>query len=118
MVFRETLNAIAGRIPETMAISLLGIDGIAVESINPAGLPLESLSAELVNFFREIQMSNTELEIGEIEQFSLSTDKLVSYVSLVTSEYLILMVMSPGPNHGRVRFELKKARFALKDELT
>ena len=35
----------------------------------------------------------------------------------ITSEYYVLMVMSPEGNQGRARWELKRARHALQDEL-
>jgi hypothetical protein len=35
----------------------------------------------------------------------------------VTPEYFILLVMKPDGNYGRARFELAKAKLALRDEL-
>lgn len=116
-MFRQVLEGILARIPEAQAVSLIGVDGISVDSINPAGLAIEQLNAEMADFFREIQLRNTELETGEIRQLALTTDRYIAYVTSMTSEYLLLMVMSPDGSRGRARYELKKARHALRDEL-
>jgi predicted regulator of Ras-like GTPase activity (Roadblock/LC7/MglB family) len=51
-------------------------------------------------------------------QFSLTTEKYITFLSAVTPEYFILMVMRPDGNYGRARFELARAKVALRDELT
>jgi hypothetical protein len=41
----------------------------------------------------------------------------VTFLSAVTPEYFELLVMRPDGNYGRARFELDKAKHALRDEL-
>lgn len=98
-------------------MSLLGLDGIPIDAINPAGLPLESISAEFASFFKGLKLSNTELQTGEVQQFSVVTDRYVTFLSAVTSEYFLLVILSAGGNYGRARFELSKAKSMLQDEL-
>lgn len=117
-VFRTILENIQRKVEGTMAISLIGLDGIAIDSVKNEEVPLDSMGAEFGGFLKSIRVSNTELHTGDVEQFSLTTDKFVTFLSAVTSEYFILMVLSRGGNYGRARFELQKAKFALKDELT
>jgi predicted regulator of Ras-like GTPase activity (Roadblock/LC7/MglB family) len=117
-VFRDVLAGIKRRVGGALAVSLIGLDGIAVETISDGGVPLDVLSAEFGGFIRSIRLSNTELNTGEVEQFSLATEKFITFLSAVTSEYFILLVMRPDGNYGRARFELAKAKLALRDELT
>lgn len=117
-MFRDVLAGIKSRVDGTLAVSLIGLDGIAVETISDGGVPLDVLAAEFGGFIRSIRLSNTELNTGEVLQFSLTTEKYITFLSAVTSDYFILLVMRPEGNYGRARFELTRAKLALRDELT
>lgn len=117
MTFREVLEGLREHVEGTLAVSLLGIDGIPIDAINPAELPLESISAEFASFFKGLKLSNTELQTGEVQQFSVVTDRYLTFLSAVTSEYFLLVILSAGSNYGRARFELAKAKSMLQDEL-
>ena len=118
MVFREVLAGVKEKVDGALAISLIGLDGIAVEAINPQkNVPLDTLGAEFGGFIKSIKLSNTELNTGEVQQFSLVTEKYVTFLSAVTPEYFILLVMRPDGNYGRARFELGRAKHLLRDEL-
>jgi predicted regulator of Ras-like GTPase activity (Roadblock/LC7/MglB family) len=117
-VFRQTLANIRDRVDGTLAISLIGLDGIAVESLNENRVPLDVLGAEFGGFIKSIKLSNTELNTGEVQQFSLTTERYLTFLSQVTPEYFILLVMRPDGNYGRARFELARAKNTLARELT
>ena len=74
---------------------MIGLDGIAVESINPGRVPIDVMGAEFGGFIKSIRLSNTELNTGDVHQFSLVTDKYVVFVSEVTPEYYVLLVTAP-----------------------
>lgn len=116
-MFRKVLADVRDRVGGTLAISLIGLDGIAVETINDDRVPLDVLGAEFGGFIKSISLSNTELNTGEVKQFALVTEKYVTFLSEVTTEYYILLVMRPDGNYGRARFELSKAKELLRDEL-
>jgi predicted regulator of Ras-like GTPase activity (Roadblock/LC7/MglB family) len=116
-VFKEALTDLQQRVEGTLAVSLMGLDGIAIDSVNRGNIPLENLGAEFGSMIKSIRASNTEINAGEFQQFSVVTDKYIIVLAAVTSEYFILMVMSPTGNYGKARFELTKAKYALQDEL-
>jgi predicted regulator of Ras-like GTPase activity (Roadblock/LC7/MglB family) len=111
------LAALLQRIEGAMAVSLIGLDGIAVETINDHEVPLEILGAEFGGFIKSIRHANTELNTGDVLQFSLVTEKYITFLSEVTSDYYILLVLRPDGNYGRARHELSKAKYLLRDEL-
>lgn len=117
-MFKTVLGGIRDRVEGTLAVSLIGLDGIAIESINPERVPLDVIGAEFGGFIKSIHVSNTELDTGEVLQFALMTEKYITFLSQVTSEYFILLVLTPDGNYGRARFELAKAKLLLRDELT
>jgi len=100
-----------------MAASLIGLDGIAVETVGDRSIPLDVLGAEFGSFVKSIRHANTELNTGDVQQFSLVTEKYITFLSEVTPDYYILLVLRPDGNYGRARFELSKAKGLLRDEL-
>lgn len=116
-MFRDVLRGIRDRVDGALAISLIGLDGIAIETINDNGVPLDVLGAEFGGFIKSIRVSNTELNTGEVLQFALVTEKYITFLSQITPEYFVLLVLSPDGNYGRARHELAKAKLLLRDEL-
>ena len=117
-MFRQALATIRDHVDGTLAVSLIDLDGIPIESINDNSVPLDILGAEFGGFIKSIKQANTELNTGEVTQFSLVTEKYVTFLSAVTTEYFILLVLKPDGNYGRARFELARAKNVLRDELT
>lgn len=117
MSFRHVLQGICDRVEGTLAVSLIGLDGIPVETIDGNHVPVEVMGAEFGGFVRSIRLSNTELNTGDVLQFSLVTEKMTIFLSAVTPEYYVLLVLGPNGNYGRARFELTRARQLLRDEL-
>ena len=114
--FREVLSGIRNRVEGTLAVSLIGLDGIAIDSINTDKVPLDVLGAEFGGLIKSIR-PNAELDTGEVLQFSLVTERYITFLSAITPEYFVLLVLRPDGNYGRARFELSKAKNLLRDEL-
>ena len=114
--FREVLSGIRDRVEGTLAVSLIGLDGIAIDTLNSAKVPLDVIGAEFGGFIKSIR-PNAELDTGEVLQFSLVTERYITFLSAVTQEYFILLVLRPDGNYGRARFELARAKNLLRDEL-
>jgi predicted regulator of Ras-like GTPase activity (Roadblock/LC7/MglB family) len=116
-VFRDVLSGLVDRVEGAMAASLIGLDGIAIETVGADRVPLDALGAEFGGFVKSIRHANTELDTGEVLQFALVTERYITFLSQVTNEYYILLVLQPEGNYGRARFELSKAKHVLRDEL-
>lgn len=116
-MFRNVLTSLRDHIEGAVAVSLIGLDGIAVETVGDGAVPLDVLGAEFGSFIKSIRHANTELNTGEVLQFSLVTEKYITFMSEVTPEYYILLVLRPDGNYGRARFELSRAKYLLRDEL-
>ena len=116
-MFREVLRGIAERVDGTLAVSLIGLDGIAIEAITFDSVPLDAMGAEFGGFIKSVRVTNTELDTGDVLQFSLVTEKYIAFLSAVTSEYYVLLVLRTDGNYGRARYELARAKHLLRDEL-
>jgi predicted regulator of Ras-like GTPase activity (Roadblock/LC7/MglB family) len=118
-MFLDQLSQISNRIDGALALSLVAKDGIAVESVSSdPNLDLEVLAAELVAQARSITEDHRELHVGEVQQLSVTTDRLTLMVSSVASDYYLLLVLGPEGNYGRARFELRRARLLLEADLS
>jgi predicted regulator of Ras-like GTPase activity (Roadblock/LC7/MglB family) len=118
-MFLDHLSRISNRIEGTLALSLVAKDGIAVESVSfDPNLDLEVLAAELVAQARSITEDHRELHVGEVQQLSVTTDRLTLMVSSVAADYYLLLVLGPEGNYGRARFELRRARLLLEADLS
>jgi predicted regulator of Ras-like GTPase activity (Roadblock/LC7/MglB family) len=115
-VFREVLAGIKERVDGALAVSLIGLDGIAIESIKDGNVPLDVFGAEFGGFIKSVR-PNADLNTGDVLQFALVTEKYITFLSAVTPEYFVLLVMRPDGNYGRARFELARAKHLLRDEL-
>ena len=118
-MFREQLSQISDRIEGVLALSLVARDGIAVESVSSdPEIDLEALAAEMVAQARAISDNHRELEAGEVQQLSVTTDRVTLMVSSVAPDYYLLLELGPGGNYGRARFELRRARLLLENDLS
>lgn len=117
-VFQDTLRRIAERVEGTQAVSLVGIDGIPIDSYRSAeGVSVESVAAELGAFVKSVEGPRTSMYSAPVQQLAVMTDRSTAILSRVTREYYLLLLLSREGNLGRGRFELKKAAVALEKEL-
>lgn len=118
-MFLDQLSRISNRIEGALALSLVAKDGMPVESFSTdPDLDLEVLAAELVAQVRSITENHRELDAGEVQHLSVTTDRLTLMVSSVASDYYLLLVLGPEGNHGKARFELRRARLLLEADLS
>jgi predicted regulator of Ras-like GTPase activity (Roadblock/LC7/MglB family) len=118
-MFLDQLSRISNRIEGAVALSLVAKDGIPVESFSSdPDLDLDVLAAELVAQARSISDNHRELDVGEVQQLSVMTDRLTLMVSSVAADYYLLLVLGPEGNYGKARFELRRARLLLEKDLS
>jgi len=110
--------AFAERVEGVHGISLVGRDGIAIDSVVPAGgAILETISAELIGVISTFQAADLGIDAETIRQLIVETEKASLVLSAVTSEYYLLILMSPEGNKGKARFEARRAAMVLEKEL-
>jgi predicted regulator of Ras-like GTPase activity (Roadblock/LC7/MglB family) len=117
-VFQDTLRRIAERVEGTRAVSLVGVDGIAIDSfVSAEGLPMESLAAETGSVVKAARAARALTDHGPLQQLTVASDNASTILCRVTEEYYLLLLLARDGNFGRGRFELKKAAAALEKEL-
>ena len=117
-VFRETLQGIASRVEGVRGLSLIGRDGITLESVGEASeLRLEPVAAEITGVLKHLMTEETGNDSGDIQQFSIESGDSILVLVAVTSEYYLLVLLSRDGNYGRARFEARRAAAFLEKEL-
>jgi predicted regulator of Ras-like GTPase activity (Roadblock/LC7/MglB family) len=112
MGFREDLEAICGRVEGAYAASLMGFDGIAIETAQvapPEGLELQSLMIEYSGILSQVRQAAESLQMGKASEVSIRTEKLVAVARPLTPDYFVLLALAPEGNVGRARYELRVA---------
>lgn len=124
MGFREHLVSVVDSVGGAVACSLMGFDGIAVET-HQAESKLDVADAvEFSNAFVEygstlMQLKNAAeaLKTGAVAEVSVCSEKLLTVMRLVNAEYFVALAMTPDGNYGKGRYALRLAAPQLAREL-
>ncbi len=117
-MFTERLQKVAERIDGALALALIAKDGISVESYTKEeSLDLELLSAELMSQVRAVSQNHQELSVGEVQHFSVTTDRYILMIGALTEDYFLLLVLGADGSAGRARFELRRAVLLFEEDL-
>ncbi len=110
MGFREQLEGICARVEGTYAASLMGYDGIAIETVTPKapdGVELQTLLIEYSSILQNIRGAADQLQMGAASEVSIRTEKLVAVARMLTPDYFVILALAPDGNLGRARYELR-----------
>ena len=113
MGFRETLEQICKQVDGSLAASVMGYDGIAVETLelgSPAAaseVNLLSAMVEYSNVFGQIRSAAEQLQAGEASEFSIRTEKLLAVGRSVGPEHFVVLTLAPDGSLGKARYALR-----------
>jgi predicted regulator of Ras-like GTPase activity (Roadblock/LC7/MglB family) len=128
MDLTELLAGAVEKIPGAVAISLLGVDGLAVETVTgaktlpqngstPAAQDPQAWGVELADLVLAARRAADAAHWGTLRTISLETEERAFLTRLVTPEYFLLLVVQADGNLGRARFELQRVGAALAESL-
>jgi predicted regulator of Ras-like GTPase activity (Roadblock/LC7/MglB family) len=119
MGFREHLEEVCRAVDGAVACSLMGVDGIEVETqVQDGGeIDVKSLLVEYSGVLRSAREAAEAHQAGGVDELAISTDKLQAVVRLVTPEYFLVVALVPGANTGKARYLLRITAPKLKAEL-
>lgn len=117
-MFADRLSAIASRLAGAEVVSLVAVDGLPVESHGASeGLDLDALAAELLAQVHTIGENHRELDMGRVDQFSVTTSSHTAMLGRLNDGYFLLLLLGRGASLGRARFELRRAPLAFGPDL-
>jgi len=118
MGFREHLDEVC-KVDGAVAASVMGFDGIAIDTVTPAEtlLDIESLMVEYSGIMGQVRTAAEGMQAGELSELSIGTDRLTAHLRPINSEYFLILAMTPEGNQGKGRFLLRVTAPKLKEEL-
>jgi len=119
MGFREHLQEVCQGIDGALACSLMGVDGIEVDThlVGGGGLDVKSLLVEYSGIFRSAREAAEAHEAGGISEVSIQTEKLLTVARLVSPDYFMVVALTPDGNFGKARYLLRVTAPKLRSEL-
>ena len=112
MGFKEDLEQICGKVEGSFAASLMGFDGIAIETVEvkrPDGIELTTLLIEYSSILSQVRQAAETLQMGKASEVSIRTEKLVA----VARQTVIGKLLHMRPPRLAVRLILRSRRTCL-----
>ena len=118
--FQTHLESVVNQVDGALACSVMGFDGIAVQTHQVSGadeLELTTALIEFTNVLGQLKSSAELLKTGNVQEISINTEKLVTVMRLVSPEYFIVLAMRPEGNYGKGRYVLRVTAPKIRAEL-
>lgn len=122
--FESHLQSIISAMPGALAATLMGVDGLAVATIETDavheedGLDISSLLVEFSSVLGQVQRTGDIFAAGPVEDLTIRSERLVTMLRPVSSEYFVALAMRPGALTGRGRYLLRVHGARLLEELS
>jgi predicted regulator of Ras-like GTPase activity (Roadblock/LC7/MglB family) len=119
MSFRAHLEEVCRGVDGAVACSLMGVDGIEVDSHVQEGaeVDVKSLLVEYSGVLRSAREAADAHEAGGIAELAIATDKLMAVARVVSPEYFMVVALTPDGNVGKARYLLRVTAPKLRAEL-
>lgn len=124
MSFLPHLEAVVNQVEGAIACSVMGFDGIAVETHqapalanDAADVDLQTAWVEYANLLAQLKNQAESMKTGGVAELSVNTEKLITVMRLVTPEYFVVLALKPSGNYGKGRYLLRLAAPKLKADL-
>jgi predicted regulator of Ras-like GTPase activity (Roadblock/LC7/MglB family) len=120
MGFREQLQDVCRSCDGAVACTLMGVDGIEIDThLEPGGdeVDVKSLLVEYSSLFRTASEASQAHEAGGVAELAIASEKLLTVARLVSPEYFMAVALRPDGNFGKARYLLRVAAPKLLAEL-
>ncbi|HEX8704515.1 MAG TPA: hypothetical protein VF815_37130 [Myxococcaceae bacterium] len=120
MSFRAHLESVVNQVDGALACSVMGFDGISVETYqkDEAGeLELNGAWVEYANLLTQLKNAADVLKTGAVTELSVNSDKVMTIIRLVSQDYFLVLALKAEGNYGKGRYVLRVTAPKVKAEL-
>ncbi len=120
MSFSEQLQSVVSQVDGALACTIMGFDGIAVEThqvANASDLDLGTTWIEFASILTQLKSAAAQLKAGTINEVSINTDKMTAVMRPLSAEYFLVLALRPDGNYGKGRYALRIAAPKVRAEL-
>jgi predicted regulator of Ras-like GTPase activity (Roadblock/LC7/MglB family) len=120
MSFRTHLESVVNQVDGALACSVMGFDGISVETFqkDEAGeLELNGAWVEYANLLTQLKNAADVLKTGAVTELSVNSEKVLTIIRLVSPEYFLVLALKAEGNYGKGRYVLRVTAPKVRAEL-
>jgi predicted regulator of Ras-like GTPase activity (Roadblock/LC7/MglB family) len=120
VAFLPVLQDVVRSVDGALACSVMGFDGIAVESHQVEGAPDLDLQSTLIEYAAVLAQARNAaqlLKTGAVSEVSINSDHVLTIMRLVTQDYFLVLALGSGGNYGKGRYALRIAAPRIRAEL-
>jgi predicted regulator of Ras-like GTPase activity (Roadblock/LC7/MglB family) len=119
--FADLLDEVVLKTPGAVAATLMGFDGIAIESRSSAlssSVNTQAAAVELGAIATTLKGVADGLGAGDVREVTLQTDGLITVLRPITSEYFVALSLVPDGLTGKGRYLMRMVAPKLAAELS
>lgn len=120
MSFRSHLESVVNQVDGALACSVMGFDGISVETYqkDEAGeLELNGAWVEYANLLTQLKNAADVLKTGAVTELSVNSEKVLTIIRMVSPEYFLVLALKAEGNYGKGRYVLRVTAPKVRAEL-
>lgn len=112
MGFAEHLQHVVSSVDGSIACSVMGFDGISVETQHATGqdgssLELSTAWVEFANVLSQLKSAAETLKTGKVAELSINSENVITLMRMVNQDYFVVLALQPTANYGKARFVLR-----------
>lgn len=118
-MFREILDRFLHDVPGFRSATVMGFDGIAIESRDAASADGNEAAAavEIAAVTTQLRRAAEGLGAGDVREVMLETDGMTTLLRPLTSEYFLAVTLGSGGLTGKARYLMRLAAPKIAAEL-
>ena len=119
MSLRDTLSEIVENVDGGLAAIIMAYDGIPIDEVILAQpeFDLQLMIVEYASVLNEIKRAVALINIGEMEEVSITTGQVRIVVRVLNDELFAVLVMAKNGNFGKGRYLLSLKAHSMAEEL-
>jgi len=107
MIFREYLKEMVDAVPGALAATVMGFDGIAIESYEGQASDIDMASL-VIEYGSATKLLRTAAEaVGSLTEIGVMAKDATVYVRPLGPDYFMAMLVSPEALKGKARYKMR-----------
>ena len=109
-MFSEILQRIVEETGGGIGAVLMGYDGIAIDQFFSPDeeVDLQMIVVEYSNVLKEIRKTAEILNLGDMEEISIRTDRFIIVIRVLNAEYFVALIINREGNFGKGRYLMSR----------
>jgi len=118
-MFNEILQRLVEETGGGVGAVLMGYDGISIDQFFAPDeeTDLQMVVVEYSNVLKEIRKTADILSLGEMEEISIRTDRLIIVIRVLNEGYFVALIINHDGNFGKGRYLMSRETPNLREAL-